>query len=172
MLEGLPENERAFFGSLFPDAVLKDMGGLKQPEIDQIKEEGATQFVEQMTQAIETLGTLGEKELQRYGLTAKEGKLMRQLSDAIDDMGAETVVAGLHGKAREEVVEAVRNGRGYWQDRVRMQQSNTRAAEEAVDDYIDAPEASTSAEMEANEGAAKPSFADRLKRGGSEERAR
>lgn len=160
ILGGLPESEKPFFASLFPDAVLKEMGGLKQDEIDQLKEASADQFVGQMTQAIETLGTMGEKELQRFGLTAKEGALMRELSDAIDDMGAEAVVSGLQGKAREEVVEAVRNGRGYWQERVRTQQGVEREAA-VVENVADE-------EKEAE----KPSFADRLRRGGSEERAR
>lgn len=137
-LDELPKDEKAFFASLFPDAVLKDMGGLKSDEIDKLKEQGADEFVGQMTQAIETLGTMGEKELQRYGLTAKEGKLMRKLSDAIDDMGAEKVVAGLQGRAREEVTEAVRNGRGYWQDRVKTAAIQSREAEEAVDEYVEA----------------------------------
>lgn len=118
ILNDLPEAEKPFFVSLFPEAVVKEMGGLKDAEIDKLKDRGAAEFAEHMTTAIETLGTLSEKELQRYGLTAKEGKLMRQLSDAIDEMGAENVVDSLQGQARKDVTEAVRNARGYWQERV------------------------------------------------------
>lgn len=158
VLDELPEQEKPFFASLFPDAVLKDMGGLKQQEIDSLKEAGAKDFVDQMTQAIETLGTLGEKELQRYGLTAKEGKLMRELSDAIDEMGAEEVLAGLQGKAREQVTEAVRNGRGYWQERVK---GASRDVEKQADADVEAADET------------KGKFASRVSRGGdAEERAR
>lgn len=163
ILEGLPEEEKTFFASLFPDDVLKDLGGMKTQEIDAIKEQGGEQFVEQMTRAIETLGTLGEKELQRYGLTAKEGQLMRELSDAIDELGAETVVQQLQGRAREEVAEAVRNGRGYWQERV---QQGVRGQEMA-----EAPEALTEDKAQAAEAEIEPvsapeaeSFTEKLSR--------
>lgn len=118
ILEHLPAGEKPFFASLFPEAVLKEVGGLKEQEIDALKNQGAADFASHMTSAIETLGTLSETELQRYGLTAKEGQLMRELSEAIDELGAEEVVESLQGQARQEVTEAVRNARGYWQERV------------------------------------------------------
>lgn len=131
ILKSLPEEEKPFFASLFPDAVLKEMGGLKEGEIDKLKEQGATDFVEHMSQAIETLGKLDEAELQRYGLTAKEGKLVRDLSDAIDEMGAEDVLKDIRGQAREQLTEAVRNGRSYWQDRVSGGKTGKAEAKEA-----------------------------------------
>lgn len=164
MLEQLPEEEKAFFASLFPEQVLREMGGLKESEVDALKDQGSKDFASHMTVAIETLGTLGEKELQRYGLTAKEGKLMRQLSDAIDEMGAEEVVNGLQGQARQEVNEAVRNARGYWQERVSHGAQRAREREEAVDSFIG----------EGEEKGAAGKFVDAVRKGAGqgEERSR
>lgn len=161
ILGSLPAEEKPFFASLFPEKVLKEMGGLKEQEIDALKDKGASDFASHMTTAIETLGTLGEKELQRYGLTAKEGKLMRELSDAIDELGAEEVVESLQGQARQEVNEAVRNARGYWQDRV--SQGAIRARETERGDAA-----------EEKDGGERKKFTDRVSRKDdpSEERAR
>lgn len=128
ILQELPPGEKAFFASLFPDVVLKDIGGLKDAEIDELKEQGGRDFSLHLEDAIGVLGRLDAKELQHYGLTPEEGKLMRDLAKAIDRSGAEEALGELQEQARHEVTEAVRNARGYWQELVSKGSPRERAA--------------------------------------------
>lgn len=137
ILDGLPGEERVFFASLFPPQVLKDLGGLKDAEIDAIKEKGAAEFSDKVVEAIEEIGKLDEKELQRYGLTKQEGELVQGLSDALEELGQKEVTDALQGPERQAVTEALRNARGYWQQRVKSGAARSRAAAEEVDEVIE-----------------------------------
>lgn len=118
IIKDMPEADKPFFASLFPIPVLREMGGLKDSEIDKLRSQGASEFSDRMVEAIQDISRLDEKELQHYGLTKEEGSLIRELADVIDVAGAQEVKDELHGDLRKNVTEAVRNARGYWQDRV------------------------------------------------------
>lgn len=137
ILDGLPEGEKVFFASLFPPQVLKELGGLKDAEIDAIKEKGAAEFSEKVLQAIDEIGKLDEKELQRYGLTKQEGELVRGLSDALEELGEREVIDALQGPEKQAVTEALRNARGYWQQRVKSGAVRSRVAADEVADVIE-----------------------------------
>lgn len=177
ILDGLPEGEKAFFVSLFPQNVLKDIGGLKDAEIDALKDKGAAEFSEKVVQAIEEIGKLDEKELQRYGLTKQEGELVRGFAEALDDLGKQDVVDALQGAEKQAITDALRNARGYWQHRI---SDGAVKARETADRSDEKPEEkretsdSAKKDGEGKDSPASKSFAEReeTKVGAAKENAR
>ncbi|MGB1540456.1 MAG: hypothetical protein ACPG80_05800, partial [Rickettsiales bacterium] len=64
VLGQVPDEDRAFFCSLFPTSVLKDLGEMKDSEIDAMKEKGADEFSEKIIQAITEIGSMEDQELE------------------------------------------------------------------------------------------------------------
>lgn len=118
ILKGLPEEDKAFFASLFPVPVLKEMGGLKDGEIEELKQQGAAEFADHMMEAVRDLASLDDEALQRSGLTREEARLIGEFFEMIEEMGEEAVKEELHGEMKEALTDAVRNARGYWEERV------------------------------------------------------
>lgn len=112
MLKDLPEADRAFFASLFPAKVLREAGGLKEAEIDALKERAADDFADTMVEVVTELAEMSPEELQKMGLTEGEASLVQEVAEDLE--GLEDLDVG----TQEELAGAIRNATGYWQERV------------------------------------------------------
>lgn len=118
VLGSLKGEDRTFFAALFPDDVLKEAGGLKTKEIEQLKEDGSKHFEVQLLEVVADIAAAPVEQLQEWGMTAREAQQVQALGNQIDLLGAAEFAGELTGDAKQGVVEAVRNARGYWEERV------------------------------------------------------
>ena len=136
ILEEMPQEDKAFFVSLWPNAVLKEAGGLGDEEIDDLKDRAGDDFVAKMGEAVTALAELNPDELQRHGLTRSEGQLVRKLAQTLELRGEERFADQLQGQTRKDVTRAVSNARGYWQDRINGEARQPFEKEEEREDVL------------------------------------
>lgn len=119
ILNGLPEEEKPFFVSLFPTSVLKEMGDMKQKDIDALRDKmGDEQFPKEMLGAVEEIAALDEEEIQRLGLTPEEISMLRMVNEAVQENGKDAVLEQMGGDGRDEVKTALVNAKGLWEKRI------------------------------------------------------
>jgi hypothetical protein len=157
VLDSMAEEEKPFFVSMFPDAVLRDAGGMAQTEIDTLKDQAFPDFNEKMTQAIQALSEMSQDDLKRSGLTEKESALVKKWAKSLDLDNPEAFAA-LDGDMMESLSDAVRNSKGYWQDRVRGSGAAGRVVGKEV----------TRSDAPAKDQESAGSFASRVRSGASE----